>query len=896
MDSVLSKLNDLVRDTFTNLIGMSKDILFLREELTDMNALLKKLEDNEQLDPQVKNWRNQVLEMAYDIEDCIDDFKNNVRSADAKDSLIGRFSDFLKTLRACFGTAMQIKELKTRLQDMNDRRKRYKVDDCTSSSTIETLDPRLPALYNEAANLVGIDNPKEELIKWVLDENQKLKVVSIVGTGGLGKTTLANEVYHESGVQFNCKAFVPVSRTPDMTRILNGMLSQLQRDPISHAYDVQYLIDSLRKHLHDKRYLIIVDDLWDVPPWDTIKCAFPANNQQSRVIITTRRVDVARACCTDHRYIHYLQPLSDTNSRTLFFKRISVSEDDSHSFHISEAVLGEILKKCGGLPLAIITISSILACQQPGRQKEQWECIQNSLAIQSATNPILEQMVQILDLSYKSLPHHLKSCFLYLGKFPEDYQIRKDDLIRQWVAECFVTSSPGRDVWDIAEGYFNALVNRSMIQPVYPEFGTEVLYCKVHDMMLDLILRRCGEDNFLVALRDPQEVAEVKYKVRRLSFDMSGPKDVTMTVATTSLLSQVRSLAMFGGANWIPSLLEFKFLRVLRIESHKHIHKIDLTCIIHLSQLRYLNIVARNVSNGQIIQLPNQMRRLQHLETFELLAYSCIDVSIPSDIVDLPHLSHLAVPCNTRLPAGIGNANSLRTLVGFSLQRSSSDTIRTLGMLTKLVEMVLACGEWTNSERMLTATCALSSALEKLSNLKRICMFGPCRGDAMSLSSFSPAFNNLERLEMLNVTFPRVPGWISCLHDLHKCDLAVDEIYTEDVGILGTLPSLAYLKLQIRGVPAERIVIAGSTGFIVLQVFGFDCDGISRLTFEAGAMPKLWELRLFFDPREWDKAPPAGLEHLLRLKLITAWRAGYAPKENIKEVEEATGVQIRGVF
>ncbi|TVU43473.1 hypothetical protein EJB05_09948, partial [Eragrostis curvula] len=386
-----------------------------------MNALLKTLEGNEQLNSQVKNWRNQVIELAYDIEDCIDDFNNSVRNADA----IGRFSVCLMTLRGYFATAMQIKELKTRLQDMNDRRKRYKVDDCTSNTTVETLDPRLPALYNETANLVGIDNPKEDLIKWVLDEDQKLKVVPIVGTGGLGKTTLANEVYRETGVQFNCKAFVSVSRTPDMTRILNGMRSQLLPPPISPAYNVQDLIQSITKYLLDKRYLIIVDDLWDVPPWDVIRCAFPANNQQSRVIITTRRVDVARACCTEHRYIHYMQPLND-----------------SHSSHILEAVLCEILKKCGGLPLAINTISSTLACQQPGRQKEQWECIQNSLAIESATNPTLEQMVEILDLSYKSLPHPLKSCFLYLGKYPEDYKIRKDDLIRQWVAECFVTSSP----------------------------------------------------------------------------------------------------------------------------------------------------------------------------------------------------------------------------------------------------------------------------------------------------------------------------------------------------------------------------------------------------------------------------------------------------------------------
>ncbi|TVU00425.1 hypothetical protein EJB05_54150, partial [Eragrostis curvula] len=720
MVSVLAKLNELVGDTCANLIGLSKDILFLRNELPAINALLKKLEDNEQLDLQVKNWRNQVLEMAYDIEDCIDSFMTNVQSTDARASFISQISNFVMTLRGRFDTAMQIKELKTRLQDINDRRKRYKVDDyCTSGTTMEALDPRLPALYNEAASLVGIDNPKEELIKWVLDEDQRLKVVSIVGRGGLGKTTLATEVYRKVKERFSNKAFVSVSRTPDVTRILTDMLSQLHQDQRPCINDVQYLINSLINYLHDKRYLIVVDDLWDVPPWNTIRCSFPSNNQQSRVIITTRRVDVARMCCTDHRYIHYMQPLSDTNSRKLFFKRISVSEDDSYSSHIPEVVLCGILKKCGGLPLAIITISSILACQEPGRQVEQWECIQNSLTIQFATDPALEQMVQILDLSYKSLPHHLKSCFLYLGKYPEDHKIGRDDLVRQWVAEGFVTTSPGRDVWGIAEGYLNGLVNRSMIQPIYEASNTAVSHYRVHDMMLDLILRRCGEDNFLVAVRDPQEAEQTEYKVRRLSMDIRGKRRVEMTVATTDLLSQVRSLTMFGGYEGIPPLLEFKFLRVLFLDFHNHYESMDLTWIILLSQLRYLKI-AGGPGYDKNINLPSQIQGLQHLETFELAEMTGCRI-IPSDIViDLPRLSHLVVPWDTRLPDGIVKANSLRTLVGFSLVKSSSENIEALGTLTNLVDMKLTCREWTSLEHTQTATSALSSALEKLGNLKRI--------------------------------------------------------------------------------------------------------------------------------------------------------------------------------
>ncbi|TVU03253.1 hypothetical protein EJB05_51224, partial [Eragrostis curvula] len=813
MDSVLAKLNELVGDTCANLIGLSKDILFLRNELPAINALLKKLEDNEQLDLQVKNWRNQVLEMAYDIEDCIDSFMTNVQSTDARASFISQISNFVMTLRGRFDTAMQIKELKTRLQDINDRRKRYKVDDyCTSGTTMEALDPRLPALYNEAASLVGIDNPKEELIKWVLDEDQRLKVVSIVGRGGLGKTTLATKVYRKVKERFSNKAFVSVSRTPDVTRILTDMLSQLHQDQRPCINDVQYLINSLINYLHDKRYLIVVDDLWDVPPWNTIRCSFPSNNQQSR---------------------------------------------------------------------------------EPGRQVEQWECIRNSLTIQFATDPALEQMVQILDLSYKSLPHHLKSCFLYLGKYPEDHKIGRDDLVRQWVAEGFVTTSPGRDVWGIAEGYLNGLVNRSMIQPIYEASNTAVSHYRVHDMMLDLILRRCGEDNFLVAVRDPQEAEKTEYKVRRLSMDIRGKRRVEMTVATTDLLSQVRSLTMFGGYEGIPPLLEFKFLRVLFLDFHNHYESMDLTWIILLSQLRYLKI-AGGPGYDKNINLPSQIQGLQHLETFELAEMTGCRI-IPSDIViDLPRLSHLVVPWDTRLPDGIVKANSLRTLVGFSLVKSSSENIEALGTLTNLVDMKLTCREWTSLEHTQTATSALSSALEKLGNLKRISVltFRGYRGDA--LSSLSPPFHNLERLDICRVVFPRVPKWIGGLRCLRELGLGVDEISNSswrDVGIIGSLPCLIFLRLRILGVPSERIVISHATGFTVLRGFDFDCNGISHLTFEAGAMPSLRSLHLHFNPRRWDRSTPAGLKHLSSLKEIYAWRTGSLPPK-----EKATEVLIRSVF
>jgi hypothetical protein len=120
------------------------------------------------------------------------------------------------------------------------------------------VDPRLSALYKDSTTLVGIDTQKEDLVKWVEDEEKQLKVMSIVGFGGLGKTTLANEVYHEVKGHFNSKAFVPVSQKPDIPRLLSSVCSKLGLSSYSHASEVQDLIDTLREYLHDKRYSFLL--------------------------------------------------------------------------------------------------------------------------------------------------------------------------------------------------------------------------------------------------------------------------------------------------------------------------------------------------------------------------------------------------------------------------------------------------------------------------------------------------------------------------------------------------------------------------------------------------------------------------------------------------------------
>ncbi|KAL6658723.1 hypothetical protein ACP70R_002763 [Stipagrostis hirtigluma subsp. patula] len=877
MKPVLDKLTTLMGDKYKILKGLRKEVFFLREELGTINALLQKMDDADELDPLAKNWRNHVIEMSYDIEDCIDDFMHCVGEASDKVGILRKASRYLRTFKDRYRIANQIEKIKANVIRASERRVRYKLDECISSTRSVVVDPRLSAIYTDSATLVGTDTQKEQLIKWVTDEEQQLKVISVVGFGGLGKTTLANEVYREVGVQFEWKAFVSISQKPNMTSLLNSLLLQLELPPYSHACEVHDLLNRLRGHLQNKRYFIIVDDLWDVSTWNFINCAFPENDRQSRVIVTTRDANVAVACSSQNGCIHNMKPLSEQDSRKLFFTRIFRSQDGCPPQFMEASC--EILKKCGGLPLAIISVASILACQ-PTMLTEHWQHIQNFLATRSAMNPTLEDMMHILDLSFRSLPSQLKTCFLYLGTYPEDHGIERNDLVRRWVAEGFICPPVGVDAWYVAESYFKQLVDRSMIQPEHTYYFVTKKYYKVHDMMLDLIRSKCRENNFVSMVHDPQATAELQDKVRRLTMHSSAKHDTTDVIISRQL-AQVRSLAIFG-AQSMPLLSHLKCLRVVFLLGFAwHVMRIDLKWIIELPQLRYLGVADRSWRTDCCVVLPSQIRSMRHLETLEILCSPVL--SIPPDIFYLPRLSHLIVPECLILPDGIGKVKLLRTLTRFRLPTGSLEIIKDIGELTNLEVLDLACYTVRGGTRgfipmPMTWMAAWSSALQKLSNLRELCVNSyhfSCCADALS-SWILPPFPMLEVLDVEGWTFSRVPRWMGDLLELHTLKFGVKEMSNltwADVGILGKLPCLTILDLRIEGgVPAEGIVIGGATGFGALHCFDLQIKSTSYLKFEAGAMPKLQDLRLKVDPYECDNGTTSvGLEHLSSLREIVVF-------------------------
>ncbi|KAM0850726.1 hypothetical protein ACQ4PT_052889 [Festuca glaucescens] len=257
MNSLLGKLAALLGDQYRLLKRIRKEVEFLQREIRRMQALLKTLADMHKLEELEKDWKCNVRELTYDIEDCIDRFMDRLGKGDARPGFVRKTVRRLKNLWERHGIATKIKDLKARVIEESQRRDRYKLDNYNPARPVE-IDPRLPALYEEAKGLVAIDGPTKQVITWLMEEKLEPKVVAIVGGGGLGKTTLAMEVYRKIGEDFQCRASVSVSRRLDLEKLLKDILSQIDEDEFSkcqlEGWEKEKLIRQMSTILKGKRY------------------------------------------------------------------------------------------------------------------------------------------------------------------------------------------------------------------------------------------------------------------------------------------------------------------------------------------------------------------------------------------------------------------------------------------------------------------------------------------------------------------------------------------------------------------------------------------------------------------------------------------------------------------
>ncbi|CAM0958470.1 unnamed protein product [Alopecurus aequalis] len=879
-----------------------------------------------------------VRDLSYDIGDFLDELTQAGTSGSRISAVqklprvkISRFPEKLKRRQWIVD---EISGFRTRIEEAIQRHKSYLVDckwrpSSSGGQLGECQNPAPLSCRQAAIPLVGVDSSIKQLCGWLAnDANPEHKVVSLVGICGVGKTTLAKEVYRKLGGQFECRAFVRTSRKPDMQRLFTSILSQVRRHQLPDSCEMHKLVLNINQHLQDKTYIIVIDDLWASLTWDIVNHALPKGNCCSRILTTTEVDAIAQTCYADtskymrsrkegkSNYVLKKEPLSEDESRELLYSTVFGLQAECPRG--LKEVSDEIIKRSGGLPLTINILASLLA-HQPASSIEQWNYIKNSLSSDLRRDASLERIKQVLNLGYDNLPHDLKACMLYLCLYEEDCVIWKEDLVKQWMAEGFVCTMEGNDGKEVAQSYFNELVNRGMIQPVDINCNDEILSCKVHHMVLCFIRYKSIEENFCIAIDHSQTTIRLADKVRRLALHFGYVEDATPPALASMRLSQVRSLAFSGLLKCMPSVVEFRFLQVLilklcadpdnssdsltgpdslsdNITEPDHLSdnltepddlSYNLTEISELFGLRYFHLDASHIS----VELPAHMRRLKYLVAWEIDAEV---TAVASDIVDLPGLFYLSIPSEAHLPTGIGRMTSLRTLGVIDLSNNSAENVVSLGELTNLQDLRFTCSTLQPDNLEKNLEC-LGSIIRKLSNLKCVTLVPAVSShlnieddagvSSMSISwhgfTIKPLSPALQRLDLSRrcCIFSCLPEWTNELTKLCILKIAVRKLSSEDVVILRGLPSLTALTLFVWSTPGRRIIF-DNEGFSVLKYFKFVC-ATPCMIFLDGTMPKVRKLKLGFNANRMKRYSlvDAGFERLTGLNEISTKIGGAGDDE-----------------
>jgi len=314
MSRLPSKLDRLLRHGHMLPRGAEDEIPLIKEDLEKIMTILQEhdspiAEDRAMM---IGCLMKETRELSYDIDDCIDQYEQPAagsrsmsasriprRKSARRGSKTGRLPERLKRR---LWMANKIREFSVRSQEALQRYITFYPNGTGVGVGVAACRFRYDASFGSfhvcgehADQLVGIDASLNKLEAWLAkdDVEQKLKFVSIVGSG-VGKTTLANQLYCRIGGQFECRAFVRSSRKPDIRRLLITMLSQVRPNQPPNNWKVHSLISHIRTHLQDKRYLIVVDDVWAASTWDIVNNALPDGNCYSRILITTEIEDVAQ--------------------------------------------------------------------------------------------------------------------------------------------------------------------------------------------------------------------------------------------------------------------------------------------------------------------------------------------------------------------------------------------------------------------------------------------------------------------------------------------------------------------------------------------------------------------------------------------------------------------------
>ncbi|SPT20141.1 unnamed protein product [Triticum aestivum] len=841
----------------TNLKELPVKIEKIRQQLTMMSDIIMQIDTVYLMDKGVKDWIGVVRNVAYHVEDVMDKYSYHVLKHKEQSRVKKLFQG--KYFAVFSQIADEVVVVEEEIEQVIKLKEDWLQPFQLVAGPLTEIERRLsqdsfPEFVKDQ-DLVGIEENRMLLTGWLHSEETENNVITVSGMGGLGKSTLVSNVYEREKIKFPAHAWIVVSQIYTVDALLRKILWKIgyTEKPLSAGMDKMDIYDlkkEIEKMLENRAYLIVLDDVWEQEVYFKICDAFQ-NLQGSRIIITTRKDHVA-GISSPTRHLELL-PLSNPDAFKLFCRRAFHNRKDHTCPKDLETIATSIVEKCHGLPLAIVTIGSMLSSRQ---NLDVYKQKYNQLGHELSNN---DHVRAILNLSYHDLSDELRNCFLYCSLFPEDYHMSGDSLVRLWVAEGFVQSKGKNTAEMVAEGNLMELVHRNMLEVVeYDELG-RVNICKMHDIMRELASSVAKEERF-ASTDDYSAMTDI----RRLS--SCKWKDDTALKAKLSHLRTVVSLGVIPSSpDMLSSILSVSnYLTVLELQDSE-ITEVPKS-IGSQFNLRYIGLRRTKVK-----ALPDTIEHLSRLHTLDIKQTKI--EKLPRGLFKIKKLQHLFADRyvdekqvefryfnGMQAPKELSNLEELQTL---ETVESSNDLAEQLKKLMQLRSL------WIDN--ISAAECAnLFVTLSNMPLLSSLLLCARDENEALCFEALQPRSTDLHKLIIRGKW---AKGTLNCpiflKHGTHLKYLALSgcHLVEDPLEMLARhMPSLTYLRLN--NMHGANTLALSANSFPNLKTLVLRCmHDVSELNITEGALPCVEGLYIISLPK-LDKVPQ-GIESLRSLKKLS---------------------------